>query len=59
MLVDINDHAAAAARCIELLENPALVDEITANALAEIKQYGWQPIRDQWSALYRDVLPTK
>jgi glycosyltransferase involved in cell wall biosynthesis len=59
LLVDINDHAAAAARCIELLENPALVDEITANALAEIKQYGWQPIRDQWSALYRDVLPTK
>lgn len=55
LLVDLNDHAAAAARCIELLENPALVDEITANALAETKLYGWQPVRDQWIALYGEL----
>jgi len=56
LLVDLNDHQAVAARCIELLENPDLVERLTANGLAETKRYGWQVIRDQWSALYHEVL---
>jgi len=55
LLVDLDDHQAVAARSLELLENPDLVEELTANGLAETKGYGWQPIRDQWSALYREV----
>lgn len=55
LLVDLNDDQAVAARCIELLENPDLVEELTANGLAETKRYGWELIRDQWSALYREL----
>jgi glycosyltransferase involved in cell wall biosynthesis len=55
LLVDLDDHAGVAARCVELLENDDLVEELTANGLTETKRYGWQTIRDQWSALYREV----
>jgi glycosyltransferase involved in cell wall biosynthesis len=56
LLVDLNDHEALAARSVELLENEDLVEQITANALEEVKQYNWKPIRDQWAALYREVV---
>ncbi len=56
LLVDLNDHEALAARSLELLENEDLVETLTANGLAETKRYGWQPIRDQWSALYRELV---
>ena len=56
LLVDLNDHEALAARCLELLENEDLVETLTANGLAETKRYGWQPIRDQWSARYRELV---
>jgi glycosyltransferase involved in cell wall biosynthesis len=59
LLVDLNDHEAVAARSIELLENEDLVEELTANGLAETKRYGWKLIRDEWSALYREVASTK
>lgn len=55
LLVDINDHKVVAARSMELLENPALVEELTANALDELKLYAEPTIRDQWAALYREV----
>ncbi len=58
LLVDLNDHEAVAARSIELLENEDLVDQLTANALAETRRYGWKLIRDEWSALYREVAST-
>ena len=54
--MDLNDHEALAARCLELLENEDLVETLTANGLAETKRYGWQPIRDQWSARYRELV---
>jgi glycosyltransferase involved in cell wall biosynthesis len=56
LLVDINDHEALAARSIELLENPDLVEELTSNALEEVKRYHWKPVRDQWSKLYREIV---
>jgi glycosyltransferase involved in cell wall biosynthesis len=56
LLVDIDDHEALAARSIELLENEELVEQLTANAFEEVKRYHWKPVRDQWSALYREVV---
>lgn len=56
LLVDINDHEALAARSIELLENEELVEQLTANGLEEVNRYDWKPVRDQWSALYREVV---
>jgi len=55
LLVDINDHAALAARSIELLENPDLVEHITNGGLEAVKRYDPAPVREQWSALYREL----
>jgi L-malate glycosyltransferase len=55
LLVDINDHQAVAARAIELLENPDLVEQLTNRGLEEVQRYHWAPVRDQWTALYREL----
>jgi glycosyltransferase involved in cell wall biosynthesis len=55
LLVDINDHEALAARSIELLENPDLVEHITNGGLEAVKRYDPAPVREQWSALYREL----
>lgn len=55
LLVGINDHEALAARSIELLEDPDLVEQLTERGLEEVKRYHWAPVRDQWSALYREL----
>jgi L-malate glycosyltransferase len=55
LLVDINDHEALAARSIELLENEELVEHITNGGLEAVKRYHPAPVREQWSALYREL----
>ncbi|MBV9670648.1 MAG: glycosyltransferase family 4 protein, partial [Acidobacteriales bacterium] len=55
LLVDINDHEAIAARAIELLENPDLVQRLTDGGREEIQRYHWAPVRDDWAALYREL----
>jgi L-malate glycosyltransferase len=55
LLVDINDHEALAARSIELLENENLVEHITNGGLEAVKRYHPAPVREQWSALYREL----
>ena len=55
LLVDINDHEALAARAMELLENPELVERLTDRALEEVQRYHWAPVRDQWAALYKEL----
>ncbi len=55
LLVDINDHEALAARSIELLENEHLVEHITNGGLEAVKRYHPAPVREQWSALYREL----
>jgi glycosyltransferase involved in cell wall biosynthesis len=55
LLVDINDHEALAARSIELLENEELVERITNGGLEAVKRYDPAPVREQWSALYREL----
>ena len=55
LLVGINDHEALAARSIELLENEDLVEHITNGGLEAVKRYHPAPVREQWSALYREL----
>ncbi len=55
LLVDLNDHEAMAARAIELLENPDLVERITAGGREEIKRYLPEQVKAQWIALYREL----
>lgn len=55
MLVELNDHQAMAACAIRLLEEPELVERITRQARAELDQYRWENIREQWLGVYRDL----
>ncbi len=55
LLVPANDHQALAARAIELLENPELVERLTQQGLREVEKYHWKPVRDQWAALYQEL----
>jgi L-malate glycosyltransferase len=55
LLVDKNDHEALAARSMELLENEDLVEHITNGGLEAVKRYHPGPVREQWSALYREL----
>lgn len=56
LLVPANDHEALAARAMELLEHPDLVERLTQQGLREVEKYHWKPVRDQWTALYRDLI---
>ncbi|MBV9675552.1 MAG: hypothetical protein JO185_04415 [Acidobacteriaceae bacterium] len=56
MLVAVNDHQALAARAIELLEDENLVEHLTQHGLREAEKYHWRPVRDQWAALYKELL---
>jgi glycosyltransferase involved in cell wall biosynthesis len=55
LLVEVNDHEAMAARAMELLDNPDLVEQITDRGLEEVKKYHCDPVRDQWTELYREL----
>jgi glycosyltransferase involved in cell wall biosynthesis len=57
LLVECGDHAAAAKQICRLLEDPALVDRLTAAARESCNQYRWQIVRSKWVALY-DALVT-
>jgi len=57
LLVDIDDHHAVAARSLELLENPDLVERITEGGLREVQKYHWKPVRDEWAAVYEQLAP--
>jgi glycosyltransferase involved in cell wall biosynthesis len=56
MLVDINDDAGMAECVFRLLEDPNLVERMTATARAEVKRYGWEQVRSQWILLYRELM---
>lgn len=56
LLVDVNDHEALAARAMDLLEDEGLVKRLTDRGLDEVKRYHWAPVREQWLALYRDLV---
>ena len=56
LLVNVNDHEALAARAMELLEDEALAARLTDRGLQELERYRPEPVRDQWLALYRELL---
>lgn len=59
LLVDLDDDQAVAARSIELLENPELVETITRGGLREVQKYHWKPVRDQWAQVYEELAPVR
>ena len=56
LLVELNDDQAVAQHVLRLLEDPALVERLTEDARRELTNYGAKPIRDQWIALYQDLM---
>lgn len=55
LLVDLDDDEAVARCCFELLENPELVERLTAAGRQEVERYAGGAVRDQWLALYREL----
>lgn len=55
LLVDRNDHEAAAARIIRLLEEPRLASRLASVAREACEQYRWERVRSQWLTLYRGL----
>ncbi len=56
LLVELDDHEAAAHQIIRLLQDEALVSRLTEAARREVEKYRPAPIRDQWVSLYRELL---
>jgi glycosyltransferase involved in cell wall biosynthesis len=56
LLVDLNDHEAMAARCFRLLEDEDLVERLTNRARQELVKYTPETVRDEWAALYRELV---
>jgi glycosyltransferase involved in cell wall biosynthesis len=56
LLVERNDHEAAAARLLALLDDPALAARLASAARADCEQYRWEAVRARWIALYESVL---
>jgi glycosyltransferase involved in cell wall biosynthesis len=59
MLVDINDDAALADCVLRLLQDPDLVECITAAARHEVRRYAWEQVSAEWVALYREMMNNK
>jgi glycosyltransferase involved in cell wall biosynthesis len=55
LLVDLNDHNAMAECALRLLEDPDLVERMTRAAYAELEQYQWPNIRQQWVDVYHEL----
>jgi len=58
LLVNIDDDRAMAECAIRLLEDPDLVERMTAAARAEAPQYFWDRIAASWNQLYEEVVGT-
>ena len=58
LLVDCNDHEAAASAVIRLVSDPSLAARLASAARASCERYRWEHVRKQWLALYRSVTRT-
>ena len=56
LLVELDDHVAAARQMIRLLQDESLVMRLTEAARREVEKYRAAPIRDQWVSLYRHLV---
>jgi L-malate glycosyltransferase len=55
LLVNGDDHQAAAARILDLLSDPALTVRLTTAARQSCEPYRWTAVRSRWVALYRSM----
>jgi len=55
LMVERGDHEALAAAAIRLLEDGALAESLTSNALAACRRYSWAAVRDEWLKLYFEM----
>ncbi len=55
-LVERDDDKAMAACVIQLLEDPALVERMTAAARAEAPKYRWDRVASDWNDLYEEIV---
>jgi L-malate glycosyltransferase len=56
LLVPPRDHEAVATQVLRLLDQPGLAVRLAAAAHGTCRNYTWPAVRDQWLALYREVL---
>jgi glycosyltransferase involved in cell wall biosynthesis len=56
LLVDLDDHVAAARQMIRLLQDESLVKRLTEAGRREVEKYRAASIRDQWVSLYRHLV---
>lgn len=56
LLVQCNDHRAAADAIVRLLEDDALARRLTNTAVEGCARYQWSSVRTQWAQLYRDMV---
>ena len=56
LLVDCNDHRAAADSVLRLLDEPALAERLTMTAREGCERYRWTHVRARWVALYRSLV---
>jgi glycosyltransferase involved in cell wall biosynthesis len=55
LLVHCGDHEAAAARIVQLLQEPSMVRSLTMRARESCERYRWHAVRAQWLSLYRGL----
>jgi len=55
LMVEVNNPVEMAKQVRKLCENPILYQTLVANGIAEIKQYSWTKIRQQWLSLYEQM----
>jgi glycosyltransferase involved in cell wall biosynthesis len=56
LLVPCNDHRAAGAAMLRLLDEPALARAVADAAFETCTRYQWSAVRGQWVALYRQLV---
>jgi glycosyltransferase involved in cell wall biosynthesis len=59
LLVDPGDPAAMAEQVKRLLEDPSLYMTLVSNGLAEVKQYAWTAVRNEWVSIYEKFRVTQ
>ncbi|HEV2801800.1 MAG TPA: glycosyltransferase family 4 protein [Pyrinomonadaceae bacterium] len=55
LMVRRGDHEVLAAAALRLLEDEALAERLTRNALAACRRYSWAAVRDEWLKLYFEL----
>ena len=55
LLVAPDDHAALAAKIIELLQDPAQARRLSWQAWEAAQRHAWPAVREEWARLYQEI----